>query len=165
MGSSPLPPPDRRSGRPDCGRGPGGRGVPAPFRRLTAGAAVRIAAGDAVRKAAAAWRSPTDFPHAYYFTRLLFTPSRVRRLLSPYFQSNEYSGSHENPWRERMRETARQAGRLDSFTSVSCFELQSYMVNSLLRDTDAASMANSLEVRVPFLDHKLVEFVARLPKG
>ncbi len=76
----------------------------------------------------------------------------------------EYTGSHDNPWRERMRETARQAARLDSFTSVSCFELQSYMVNTLLRDTDAASMANSLEVRVPFLDHRLVEFVGRLPK-
>ncbi len=63
-----------------------------------------------------------------------------------------------------MRETARQAERLDSFTAISCLELQSYMVNTLLRDTDVASMANSLEVRVPFLDHKLVEFVARLPK-
>jgi asparagine synthase (glutamine-hydrolysing) len=141
-----------------------GRWIPGPFRRLTARAAVGIAAGDAVRKAAAAWRSPSDFPHAYYFTRLLFTPSRVRRLLAPYFESVEYSDSHENPWRERMRETTRQAGRLDSFTSVSCFELQSYMVNTLLRDTDTASMANSLEVRVPFLDHRLVEFVGRLPK-
>jgi len=142
-----------------------GRWIPAPFRRLTAGAAVRIAAGDGVRKAAAAWRSPRDFPHAYYFTRLLFTPSRVRRLLAPYFESAQYSGSHENPWRDRMRETARQAGQLDSFTSVSCFELQSYMVNTLLRDTDSASMANSLEVRVPFLDHRLVEFVGRLPRS
>jgi asparagine synthase (glutamine-hydrolysing) len=142
-----------------------GRWVPAPFRRLTAGAAVRIAAGDAVRKAAAAWRSPTDFPHAYYFTRLLFTPSRVRRLLAPYFESKEYSGNHNNPWRARMAETARQAAKLDSFTGVSCFELQSYMVNTLLRDTDSASMANSLEVRVPFLDHRLVEFVGRLPKN
>ena len=142
-----------------------GRWIPAPFRRLTAAAAVRIAAGDAVRKAAAAWRSPEDFPHAYYFTRLLFTPSRVRRLLAPYFESAEYSKDREYPWRARMRETARQAAQLDSFTSVSCFELQSYMVNTLLRDTDAASMANSLEVRVPFLDHRLVEFVGRLPKS
>jgi asparagine synthase (glutamine-hydrolysing) len=142
-----------------------GRWIPGPFRRLTAAAAVRIAAGDAVRKAAAAWRSPKDFPHAYYFTRLLFTPSRIRRLLAPYFESKEYSKDREYPWRARMRETVRQAGQLDSFTSVSCFELQSYMVNTLLRDTDAASMANSLEVRVPFLDHRLVEFVGRLPKS
>ena len=142
-----------------------GRWFPGPFRRLTAAAAVRIAAGDPVRKAAAAWRSPKDFPHAYFFTRLLFTPSRVRRLLAPWFESAEYSKDREYPWRERMRETARQAAQLDSFTSVSCFELQSYMANTLLRDTDSASMANSLEVRVPFLDHRLVEFVGRLPKN
>ena len=142
-----------------------GRWIPGPLRRLTAGAAVRIASGDGVRKAAAAWRSPKDFPHAYYFTRLLFTPSRVRRLLAPYFRSDEYSSQREYPWRARMHETARQAGQLDSFTSVSCFELQSYMVNTLLRDTDCASMANSLEVRVPFLDHRLVEFVGRLPRS
>ncbi len=37
------------------------------------------------------------------------------------------------------------------------------MVNTLLRDTDAVSMANSLEVRVPLLDHRIVEFVAQLP--
>ena len=142
-----------------------GKWIPRPFRRMTASVAVRIAAGDAVRKAAAAWRSPKDFPHAYYFTRLLFTPSRTRRLMAPYFESDEYSKDRDYPWRERMRETARQAAQLDSFTSVSCFELQSYMVNTLLRDTDTASMANSLEVRVPFLDHRLVEFVGRLSKN
>ena len=127
--------------------------------------AVRIASGDAVRKAAAAWRSPRDFPHSYYFSRLLFTPSRVRRLLSRYFEDREEGRAEVSVWRKRIQETARQAARLDSFTSVSCFELQSYMLNTLLRDTDAVSMANSLEVRVPFLDHKLVEFVARLPRS
>ncbi|HXC31640.1 MAG TPA: asparagine synthase (glutamine-hydrolyzing) [Verrucomicrobiae bacterium] len=142
-----------------------GRWIPGFMRRITAGAAVRIAAGDPVRKAAAAWRSPQDFPHAYYFTRLLFTPSRVRRLLAPYLESAGDSKDRDYPWRARMRETARQAAQLDSFTSVSCFELQSYMVNTLLRDTDSASMANSLEVRVPFVDHRLVEFVGRLPKS
>jgi len=142
-----------------------GRWIPGPLRRLTAGAAARIAGGDATRKAAAAWRSPKDFPHAYYFTRLLFTPSRVRRLLAPYCESDKYPGREVPSWRVRMQETARQATQLDSFTSVSCFELQSYMVNTLLRDTDAVSMANSLEVRVPFLDHRLVEFVGRLPKN
>jgi asparagine synthase (glutamine-hydrolysing) len=42
-------------------------------------------------------------------------------------------------------------------------ELGEYMVNVLLRDTDAMSMAHSLEVRVPFLDHELVEAVAAMP--
>jgi asparagine synthase (glutamine-hydrolysing) len=142
-----------------------GRWVPRPLRNLTAGAAIKMASGDAVLKASAAWRSPNDFPHAYYFTRLLFTPARVDRLLAPYFDAQEKNENQPaSAWRQRLQETTRQAKRLDSFNSVSCFELQSYMVNTLLRDTDAVSMANSLEVRVPFLDHRLVEFVGRLPK-
>ena len=142
-----------------------GRWIPGPLRRLTANAVIKIAAGDAVLKAAAAWRSPNDFPHAYYFTRLLFTPPRVHRLLAPYFDAHDERENQATPlWRQRIQETTRQANRLDSFNSVSCFELQSYLVNTLLRDTDAVSMANSLEVRVPFLDHRLVEFVGRLPK-
>jgi len=140
-----------------------GRWVPGPLRRLTAGVASKIVARDAVLKASAAWRSPNDFPHAYYFTRLLFTPSRVDRLLAPYFDAHDAS-KNAPAWRQRLQETTRQAKCLDSFNSVSCFELQSYMANTLLRDTDAVSMANSLEVRVPFLDHRLVEFVGRLPK-
>jgi asparagine synthase (glutamine-hydrolysing) len=141
-----------------------GRWIPGPFRRLSAALAEKMVAGDAVRKAAATWKSPSDFPHAYFFTRLLYTPSRVERLLAPYYESGASDNAGVSAWRLRMRETARQAARLDSFTATSCFELQSYMVNTLLRDTDATSMANSLEVRVPFLDHRLVEYVARLPK-
>ena len=41
---------------------------------------------------------------------------------------------------------------------VSLFEIQTYMQNILLRDADQMSMAVALEVRVPFLDYKLVEF-------
>jgi len=39
------------------------------------------------------------------------------------------------------------------------------MANQLLRDTDVFSMAHSLEVRVPFVDHELVELLAKLPAG
>jgi asparagine synthase (glutamine-hydrolysing) len=62
-----------------------------------------------------------------------------------------------------MTETAREAAALDSFNAISCLEARSYMVNTLLRDTDSVSMAHSLEVRVPLLDHVLVEFVSQLP--
>jgi len=41
--------------------------------------------------------------------------------------------------------------------------MRAYMVNTLLRDTDSMSMHHSLEVRVPLLDHPLVEFVTALP--
>ena len=40
-------------------------------------------------------------------------------------------------------------------------ELKFYLQNQLLKDTDFMSMRHSVEVRVPFLDHKLVEYVKR----
>jgi asparagine synthase (glutamine-hydrolysing) len=51
----------------------------------------------------------------------------------------------------------------DVVNAVSRLELQGYMANTLLRDTDAMSMAHSLEVRVPFVDGKVVDFVLSLP--
>jgi len=38
-------------------------------------------------------------------------------------------------------------------------EINSYMQNILLRDSDQMSMAHALEIRVPFLDHRLLEYV------
>jgi asparagine synthase (glutamine-hydrolysing) len=51
----------------------------------------------------------------------------------------------------------------DIVNTISRLELNGYMTNTLLRDTDAMSMAHSLEVRVPFVDTKLVDYVLSLP--
>ena len=40
-----------------------------------------------------------------------------------------------------------------------------YLPDDLLMKADKMSMANSLEARSPFLDHKLIEFVAQIPPG
>ncbi len=40
-----------------------------------------------------------------------------------------------------------------------------YLPDCLMVKVDIASMANSLEVRCPFLDHKLVEFAAAIPNS
>ena len=42
-------------------------------------------------------------------------------------------------------------------------DMRTYLPDDLLKMTDRLSMCHSLEVRVPFLDHKLVEFVATIP--
>ncbi len=47
-------------------------------------------------------------------------------------------------------------------SKVSLAEMNTYMQNVLLRDTDQMSMKHALEVRVPFLDHRLVEYVLGL---
>lgn len=46
---------------------------------------------------------------------------------------------------------------------ISVLEMASYMANQLLKDSDVFGMIHPLEIRVPFLDHKLIEFLARVP--
>jgi asparagine synthase (glutamine-hydrolysing) len=53
----------------------------------------------------------------------------------------------------------------DVISQVSYLELNAYLSDTLLRDVDVMSMAHSLEVRVPLLDHKLVEYIATIPSN
>lgn len=51
------------------------------------------------------------------------------------------------------------------FNMISYFDMRTYMMSQLLRDMDVASMAHGIEVRFPFIDHKLVEFLFSLPSS
>lgn len=51
----------------------------------------------------------------------------------------------------------------DWLSKILYLDLKTYLVDDILTKVDRASMANSLEVRVPLLDHKIVEFAYSLP--
>lgn len=80
----------------------------------------------------------------------LYTPHMLAALAAP-DSSIQYLARYVHP---AERGSTAQLTRL---------ELSNYMAHTLLRDTDAMSMAHSLEVRVPLIDHKLVEFAVRIP--
>ena len=119
----------------------------------------RLIPGDAARKVASLWNNSRSLPDAFYFGRALFTPSQVSHLMN-----GARPREGKSAWSSWLAKSALQAKKLDAFAAVSCMEAQSYLVSTLLRDTDSMSMAHSLEVRVPFLDHSLVEFVMGLPQ-
>jgi asparagine synthase (glutamine-hydrolysing) len=54
---------------------------------------------------------------------------------------------------------------LSPLAATSVTELGMFIGERLLRDSDAASMAVSLELRVPFLDHRVVEAAQRVPEN
>lgn len=53
---------------------------------------------------------------------------------------------------------------LDEMGMISKAEIYGYTIPMLLRDSDQMSMAVGLEIRVPFLDHRLVERILHLPE-
>ncbi|MGZ3899156.1 MAG: asparagine synthase (glutamine-hydrolyzing) [Bacteroidia bacterium] len=90
-----------------------------------------------------------NFNSAYPLNRSVFTQKELNVLLKD-----------ANPF-ERIKEIVSEVPQMkDHFLSaVSLSEIETYLQNILLRDTDQMSMAVALEVREPFLDHKLAEFV------
>ena len=146
------------------------RFIPGAFRRISAplvnSVFARKATVDAARKASDAWLMPDALPHPYFFSRLLFPPSEVPRLAEARYRNSTVSNDGvtlDPTWLGWLERTADQAGALEPIAGISWLEMRTYMVSTLLRDTDSVSMARSLEVRVPFLDTPLVEFAAALP--
>ncbi len=92
---------------------------------------------------------------AYLLFRGLFNPAQIRDLLG--LTEIELRSLCPIP---RFGDIPSALG---SAESVDLLEFMHYLPNQLLRDTDVMSMAHSIEVRVPFLDHPLVEYVAGLP--
>jgi asparagine synthase (glutamine-hydrolysing) len=95
--------------------------------------------------------------HPYLLSRMLFTPRQVGDMV----QSDV--GRQAATAMEPLLSTLSYARRFDPVNRVSYLETHNYMANTLLRDTDCMSMAHSLEVRAPFLDHILVEYVFSVP--
>jgi asparagine synthase (glutamine-hydrolysing) len=68
-----------------------------------------------------------------------------------------------NPVFSYLHQHRATIGRLPLLSQYSVAEMSGYTTHMLLKDTDQMSMASGLEVRVPFFDNDLVEYVLSLP--
>jgi asparagine synthase (glutamine-hydrolysing) len=89
----------------------------------------------------------------------LFTPRQKRELLLPQ-RAREFEG-YDDYWyfRQFWRED------LEPLARVQYLDMKTYLPDDILTKVDRASMASSVEVRPPLLDHELVEQVFRMPSA
>lgn len=88
------------------------------------------------------------------------TPDRERYRLHTPKMKRVLAGYHPH---ERFNELANEVKGVDPLSMVQYIDLKTYLPGDILTKVDRTSMAHSLEVRVPLLDHKFVEFAMRLP--
>jgi asparagine synthase (glutamine-hydrolysing) len=100
----------------------------------------------------------SSYGGAYLLLRGLFMPWELEGLLDSDLVREGWEGLD---LLARLEETTR--GIRSSRLRVMALEATWYLRNQLLRDTDWASMAHSVEVRVPMLDVDLLRVAARLP--
>jgi asparagine synthase (glutamine-hydrolysing) len=58
-----------------------------------------------------------------------------------------------------------RANTTDPLSRIQYVDIKTYLMDDILTKVDRASMAVSLEVRCPLLDHKLMELIAQMPSG
>jgi len=102
----------------------------------------------------------SSLPERYRTELSIVKDQEKRASYTPYFRSLLNGGNgtarlQDPPWDNSM----------DSLNWMARHDLLHYLPDCLMVKTDVASMANSLEVRCPLLDHQLVEFAATIPSS
>lgn len=94
------------------------------------------------------------FLHLWAEQQYMFSEKEIGSLLNV----QETSLSLKDEWRKI------DSLPLSDFEKISLFDIEQYLAYNLLYKMDSASMANSLEVRNPYLDYRLMEYSFNLPQ-
>lgn len=98
------------------------------------------------------------FERAHYWWKVIFTEQDKQDLLTPDFLMPGFRDSFE-VFEEYFRK-ARHAHPLNRLLYV---DIKTFLLDDNLAKVDRMTMANSLEARLPLLDHELLDRVAMLP--
>ena len=113
-----------------------------------------------IQKFADILRSGGSPSKTYTTMRSMFGLAQIKQLVHPEFAEDApFLPITIPPGFDALLER----GDLEPENAYSALELSNYLRDTLLRDADVMSMRHALEVRVPFVDHVLIEHVLRLP--
>jgi asparagine synthase (glutamine-hydrolysing) len=94
-----------------------------------------------------------------YFHRVDPARADARPAVQPGFRASSAATTRRRSSRHAMP----AAGTDDPLALIQYLDLKTYLVGDINTKVDRASMAHSLEVREPLMDHELVEWLATLP--
>ncbi|WP_442496791.1 asparagine synthase (glutamine-hydrolyzing) [Methylobacter sp. sgz302048] len=99
----------------------------------------------------------TRFTKVYSF----FSEDMKRQLFETALKEKVFVNGYQS--KEAIRHLQSDVNHLDPVTQMLYVDTRANLPDDLLMVGDKTAMANSLEVRVPFLDYRLVEFIESLP--
>jgi asparagine synthase (glutamine-hydrolysing) len=103
--------------------------------------------------------SSSDISDIYPVFRQIQDPFMIRKFM----QNSPIRGTDCNTLENELKAKQQNIGEFDYFSQVSIADYLGYTQSVLLKDADQMGMAASLEIREPFFDHDLVEYVLNVP--
>ena len=99
--------------------------------------------------------SDTGISNVYPIIRKIFSPDLIKQLVNTNVQQIGLE--------KMLKDELKSIEKFDLFSQYSIAEYMGYTQHTLLKDADQMSMAVGLEIREPFFDHKLIEYVLSIP--
>jgi asparagine synthase (glutamine-hydrolysing) len=99
----------------------------------------------------------------YYYSRTSGPSSFFNRNKATLYSTEFAQSIERTDSAQRIRELFSQVADQPALNQMLYVDTKTWLPDDLLVKADKISMANSLEVRVPLLDHKVLEFAASLP--
>ncbi|MFQ5963089.1 MAG: asparagine synthase (glutamine-hydrolyzing) [Candidatus Scalinduaceae bacterium] len=97
--------------------------------------------------------------HAHAFWRTIFSLEEQSKMFSASFQRN----ISETNYFEDYEDHFTLGKEFDFLNRYMYVDVKLYLPNDMLVKVDRVTMANSIEARVPFLDHNLIEMAFKMP--
>ena len=139
------------------------RGVVAGLTPLMGGESQRPSGKRRIQRFLKASHLPFLKRHTRWMSLLGFDEEEKKKLYSG-FLKDQVRVLNSSDLTEKYFDEARAAG-LDLLNTAMFVDMCTYLNNDVLQQIDRMTMAKSLEARVPFLDHKLVEFAFSVPSS